>query len=478
MLECLDIGIYLHGDRTMDGTSKTPILRFALAIVPLVFATLLVVSPAFAKDHAQWYQVGIFSSTGQLSDGTFANCYGSGCNSYSAGHNIHYIRTQDGMYAVEAPISVGLSLLGALATEGNSPTIHKEWFMDQLHEGDKVLFAAACDKHNNCQFWLPNPDKVGKEFSTMGYYRPDNAKTNTGTLCGTGKLKPEIEAQVCPAKPTPVLPEITPHTMPAASALEWKTYSESSEGFSAAFPSQPTMQKQDVLFEKGSIEVRSYLASDGETALLVDVCDYSAEDSGRDPDSVLDRAQNGVITYVKGHLIRGKRISFGNYHGVEFETDNDTLEYTTRIYLVGSTLYQTMTVAPLGNPYINTIGFLDSFQLIARTSTGTLCGKDKLKPDVEAQVCPANPEPVLSVITPPAPAPAPIQAIAPNIIDEKNAATATSEVSPLVQNMGSAQTDGKSEATVCICHSQTSAAWEATRVFVDGEIDRKSTRLN
>lgn len=107
------------------------------------------------------------------------------------------------MYAVEAPVSVGLTMLGAMVSNGNAPTVHKQWFMDQLHEGDKVLFAAKCNKHNNCQFWLPNPDKIGKEISTVGYYRADNAGTNTTTLCGKGKLRPEIEAQVCPTGSAP-----------------------------------------------------------------------------------------------------------------------------------------------------------------------------------------------------------------------------------------------------------------------------------
>jgi hypothetical protein len=36
--------------------------------------------------------------------------------------------------------------------------------------------------------------------------------------------------------------------------------------------------------------------------------------------------------------------------------------------MVGSTLYQTLVVAPLGKPYANTTRFLDSFQLIPRTA--------------------------------------------------------------------------------------------------------------
>ena len=62
-----------------------------------------------------------------------------------------------------------------------------------------------------------------------------------------------------------------------------------------------------------------------------------------------------------------------------------------------------------------------------------------------------------------------IVAILSNLTGEENAAAATSDVSHLVENAGNAQADARSEATICIFHSQTSAAWEATRVYVDGE---------
>jgi hypothetical protein len=168
------------------------------SLVAVVFA-LGIVMPAFAHDHSADYQVGVFSSTGQLSDGSFVQCGGHACSSWSAGHNIHYVRTDLGMYAIEAPVSLGKTLALGMLAGPLAPTIHKEWFMDQLHEGDKILFDAKCNRHNNCEFWLPDPDKTGKEFITIGYYRSDVAKTNTTTLCGKGKLSPAVEAQVCPA---------------------------------------------------------------------------------------------------------------------------------------------------------------------------------------------------------------------------------------------------------------------------------------
>jgi hypothetical protein len=113
------------------------------------------------------------------------------------------------MYAIEAPVSVGRSLLAGALTDGLAPTVHKEWFMDQLHSDDKILFAAKCNKHNNCEFWLPDPDKTGKEYITIGYYRADAAKTNTQSLCGKGKLSPEVEAQVCAvASAAPISPSV------------------------------------------------------------------------------------------------------------------------------------------------------------------------------------------------------------------------------------------------------------------------------
>lgn len=181
---------------TPNGEMKKAMRALVVAVLSLAVSL-----PALAKDHTSEYQVGIFSSTGQLSDGSYAVCNGRGCSAYSASHNIHYVRTTTGMYVIAAPISVAKTLGLGMLTGGNSPMVHNEWFMDQLHEGDKVLFAPQCRKNNDCMFYLPNPDKVGKEYVSLGYFRPDVAKSNTQTLCGTGKLTPQVEAQVCPVGP-------------------------------------------------------------------------------------------------------------------------------------------------------------------------------------------------------------------------------------------------------------------------------------
>ena len=82
---------------------------------------------------------------------------------------------------------------------------------------------------------------------------------------------------------------------------------------------------------------------------------------------MLQGAKQGAINNVKAHLLREKAVTLGSYPGVEFEAENDTMHFYARIYIVGTTLYQTLIASPLSTPYANATRFLDSFQLIPRT---------------------------------------------------------------------------------------------------------------
>src|SRR5580692_7105123 len=159
-------------------------------VSPLLVAFVLLVSTVSMAKEKPAYQVGTFVSSRQASDGSYSqvNCSGYGCSgsSYITPHNVHEVRTPDGVCSVEAPVSLGGTLALGMLTDGNSPTIHKQWFMDQLHEGDKVLFSAQCNQHNRCTIRLPNPDKPEKVILTQGVFSPTAAKTNVGVLCGTG----------------------------------------------------------------------------------------------------------------------------------------------------------------------------------------------------------------------------------------------------------------------------------------------------
>jgi hypothetical protein len=156
-------------------------------------------------------------------------------------------------------------------------------------------------------------------------------------------------------------------TQPAP-APNWQPYSYSTDGFSATFPAQPELSKKDVPTDAGSFELRSYVAEDGQVALFVGVCDYGSETQGKDPDTLLQGAKNGALQSSNSHLTREKPISLGIYHGLEFEAESDAAHFYARIYMVGNTLYQSLVVYPVGQPYADTARFLDSFQLIARTA--------------------------------------------------------------------------------------------------------------
>ncbi len=168
----------------------------AIALLALVLAAI----PALAKDHANQYQVGILT------------------DQYERKYHTHYVRTADGLYSIEAPTSVGESIGSAIVSGGAATYVNSPWFMDGIQAGDKILFASKCPRGRRiCDFWLPDPRHPGKEFHTLGHFWPGNATTNTQTLCGTGKLKPEVEAQVCPAAPSAPNPS-TAQAAPAPSA--------------------------------------------------------------------------------------------------------------------------------------------------------------------------------------------------------------------------------------------------------------------
>jgi hypothetical protein len=177
-----------------------------MKVMPFV-VFLLLASFAVAREKPP-YEMGTFLSSRQVSDGTYstASCGRFGCNgsAYNAAHNVHLVSTPDGIFSIEAPISVAGSLLLGIARNGNAPIVHKAWFMDDLHEGDKVLFSSQCGKHGRCSIRLPDPDNPKKEIATLGFFFPAIAKTNTTVLCGTGKLTPSVEAQVCSQEEAPL----------------------------------------------------------------------------------------------------------------------------------------------------------------------------------------------------------------------------------------------------------------------------------
>lgn len=149
---------------------------------------------------------------------------------------------------------------------------------------------------------------------------------------------------------------------------EWKTYSYPADGFSASFPAEPQAQNRDIPTEAGSFKLRTYVIQTGQVVLFVGVCNYGAATAGRDPDEVLQGAKNGALTNSGSHLISEKKITVGLNHGIAFEAVSEAAHLSLRMVVVGTTLYQTLVISPIEQPYSDSSRFLDSFQLIANTA--------------------------------------------------------------------------------------------------------------
>lgn len=150
----------------------------------------------------------------------------------------------------------------------------------------------------------------------------------------------------------------------SAQAQEWKPYSYPMDGFRASFPSEPQLQKSNVPTAAGTFELRAYIVPTSSGALFIGVCDYGGKAAGMDPDTLLQGSKQGALKNVNGHLLSESKVMLGIYHGLEFESENDTMHFSARLYMVGDTLYQVLVASPIGSNVPDTARFLDSFELI------------------------------------------------------------------------------------------------------------------
>jgi hypothetical protein len=181
--------------------------------------------------HASEYQVAIMDQNLRIATGSDVTAAKSITDAKLSGgsQGIHLLHTDTGDYRVEAPVNTGLSILSAMGSSAYHPaqTVHNKWFLDNVQPGTKVLFASECAKPNKkhpndvvrCTFYFPDADSSTHEYFTTGDFTPfaagdgSNTQKTANTLCGTGTLKPEVEAQLCGQAPVPPpvqAPVVTP----------------------------------------------------------------------------------------------------------------------------------------------------------------------------------------------------------------------------------------------------------------------------
>ncbi len=151
-----------------------------------------------------------------------------------------------------------------------------------------------------------------------------------------------------------------------AQSTAWQTYSYPADGFSISTPSAPTVHTDSVPTDAGNFQLHGYLVEGDAAAWYVGVTDYGSVATGRNPQTMLQGAKTGAMNNVKGRLINESQITLGVYPGLSFEAENDTYHFQARLYLVGSTLYQTLIAYPIGKVPEGVDRFFNSFQLLAK----------------------------------------------------------------------------------------------------------------
>jgi hypothetical protein len=151
-----------------------------------------------------------------------------------------------------------------------------------------------------------------------------------------------------------------------AQTPKWKSYSYPADGFRASFPTAPQLESKSQPAGAGPIELHSYCAQLSTGNLCVAVIVHGAQATGLDPDSLLERVKQGVLAGDKTKKLSETPIALDERKGVALETENETIHTSTRIYLVGDTVYQTLVTSPVAGKYADTARFLDSFRLIPR----------------------------------------------------------------------------------------------------------------
>ena len=165
-----------------------------------------------------------------------------------------------------------------------------------------------------------------------------------------------------------LLPRTAPAIVPTTIALDWKPYPYPADGFSASFPSQPKVEKQDIQTDTGKFQLRTYVSDEGQAEYIAAVCDYGQTAAGKDPDTLIANAEKGAVNNLKAHLVSEKNITLGTDKGVEFEADSDSAHVAARIYLAGNVLYQMIVASPLNARPDDTSRFLNSFQLLSTSA--------------------------------------------------------------------------------------------------------------
>ncbi len=152
---------------------------------------------------------------------------------------------------------------------------------------------------------------------------------------------------------------------------EWTTIDSAQGKFKASFPSVPVESNDVIKTDLGEIQYHQLMSetANGQIAMGVSFNDYPEQILNQPAKDLLDGGRDGAVKNLNGKLIAELEISLSGNPGREFTVQGgegeSRLFYHTRVYLVGTRMYQ-LQVIRIGDTPLDAeavVKFFSSFEL-------------------------------------------------------------------------------------------------------------------
>lgn len=158
----------------------------------------------------------------------------------------------------------------------------------------------------------------------------------------------------------------------SANAADWQPFSSPKANFRAEFPARPQESVQQLETALGTIPYTTYMSEieNGNLAFGVAYNDYPEEVLQADPEAILDGGRDGAKQNLQGNVVSEITLNYKGHLGREFtivgEVQGQKLFYHTRVFLIGTRLYQLQVVRVGDTPVdvADVVRFFSSFEQI------------------------------------------------------------------------------------------------------------------
>jgi hypothetical protein len=146
-------------------------------------------------------------------------------------------------------------------------------------------------------------------------------------------------------------------------ALEWKEYVYADDGFAILAPSQPILQKQIMKPVAGEVEAHIYVVPWKSAQRMLMYAPLHPNDK-RTAQEALKATRDG-IDLSGAKLVYEKKISLGDYPGIELESEDAQVHQRGRFYVADRKVYSLVVAAPKDIPFPAAMNrWYESFRLL------------------------------------------------------------------------------------------------------------------